>query len=96
MTTPEALKAELDAIAARGHAYDREEHEPGIICIAVPIVTDAGRVLGGLSITGSTQTTTMQALEALVPQLRATAQDIADDGVAWRFPGQEPLQQTGT
>ncbi len=96
LATPAALKAELDAIAARGHAYDREEHEPGIICIAVPILTDAGRVLGGLSITGATQMTEMAALEALVPHLKATARDIADDGAAWRFPGQEPLQQTGT
>jgi IclR family transcriptional regulator, KDG regulon repressor len=45
----EALLAELAAIRARGHAFDDEEHEPGIICIAVPILTRSGRVLGALS-----------------------------------------------
>ena len=45
------LKVELDRIAKRGHGYDCEEHEPGIICIAVPILSAGGRVLGGLSIT---------------------------------------------
>jgi IclR family transcriptional regulator, KDG regulon repressor len=38
----EALKAELEAIRARGHAFDREEHEAGIICCAVPILTRRG------------------------------------------------------
>jgi IclR family KDG regulon transcriptional repressor len=38
ITTAEAMRAELAAIRARGHAFDDEEHEPGIICIAVPIL----------------------------------------------------------
>ncbi|MGC1497040.1 MAG: IclR family transcriptional regulator [Sulfitobacter sp.] len=91
-----SLKEELANIVTRGHAYDREEHEPGIICIAVPILSGRGRVLGGLSITGSTQTTNYQKLDTLVPDLSATARAIADHAEAWRFPGDQPLQQTGT
>lgn len=91
-----SLKAELTNIVARGHAYDREEHEPGIICIAVPILSTRGRVLGGLSITGSTQSTNYQKLDTLVPDLTATARAIASEAEAWRFPGDQPLQQTGT
>ncbi len=37
LDTPEKLMAELQAIRDRGHAFDREEHEKGIICCAVPI-----------------------------------------------------------
>ncbi len=48
LDTPQALGDELRNIVARGHAYDREEHEPGIICIAVPILSSRGQVLGGL------------------------------------------------
>lgn len=89
-----ALRVELTKIVVRGYAYDREEHEPGIICIAVPILSQQGRVLGGMSITGTTQTTNYSKLDALVPDLTATAQAIAADAQAWRFP--DPLQQTGT
>ena len=31
------LRAELAAIQTEGIAFDREEHEPGIICVAAPI-----------------------------------------------------------
>ena len=94
LTNASDLRTELNNIVERGHAYDREEHEPGIICIAVPILSPQGRVLGGMSITGSTQTTSYDKLDALVPDLTATARAIAMDAEAWRFP--DPLQQTGT
>ena len=94
-TTPDALCAELAAIRARGYAFDRQEHEPGIICIAQPILTDRGRVLGALSVTGSTETITLEHLEMLAPRLAMTAQQIARDAQAWRFPDSY-LQQTGT
>ena len=47
-----------------------------------------------MSITGATQTTSYDKLDALVPDLTATARAIAMDAEAWRFP--DPLQQTGT
>lgn len=94
-TTPKELCAELDAIRARGYAFDREEHEPQIICIAVPILSSGGRVLGGLSITGSKQTISLKQLEALAPRLSQTAQAIASEAEAWRFPDYT-LQRTGT
>ena len=96
LAEPATLKAELAHIVERGHAYDREEHEPGIICVAVPILTGHDKVLGGLSITGSTQTTNYQKLDALVPDLKAAALAIGQHAEAWRFPGDHPIQQTGT
>lgn len=96
LAAPEALKAELANIVTRGHAYDREEHEAGIICIAVPILNGREKVLGGLSITGSTQTTNFEKLDALVPDLRAAAQAIGQNAESWRFPGDHPIKHTGT
>ena len=97
LADPQSLKDELGNIARRGHAYDREEHEPGIICIAVPILSSRTQVLGGLSITGSTQHTNYDKLDALVPDLQATASAIAADAEAWRFPVHliEPSGQDG-
>ncbi len=86
LASPDALQAELAAIRARGHAYDREEHEVGIICIAMPILTTSGRPLGAMSITGATNRITMEGLEAYLPRLRQAAQAIAQDASAWRFP----------
>ena len=84
--TREALKRELEQIRRRGHACDREEHEPGIICVAVPILTPAGRVRGGLSATSSTARSDLAALEALAPDLRRSAADNAAEAQNWRFP----------
>lgn len=86
LTTESALRAELDAIRARGHGFDREEHEPGIICIAMPILSSSGRLMGGLSVTGTTRRITLAELEKLAPTLRETAQAIARDAQDWRFP----------
>ena len=89
-----SLRAELEEIRAHGYGFDREEHEPGIICVALPILTKRGRVLGALSATSSTSRTNLAALEAHVPLIRATAQSIAEDVSAWRFPDEAPRQPT--
>jgi DNA-binding IclR family transcriptional regulator len=71
------LEAELDAIRARGLAFDREEHEPGIICVAAPILATGGRLLGALSVTSATTRRGLDELAALGPRLVAAAADIA-------------------
>ena len=88
-----ALRAELEAIRACGYAFDREEHEPGIICVALPILSAGGRVLGALSVTSTTGRTSLKALEAQVPRIRAAAVAIAAEAESWRFP--EGIRQAG-
>jgi IclR family transcriptional regulator, KDG regulon repressor len=88
LDTPEKLMAELQAIRARGHAFDREEHEPGIICCAVPILTRAGRAIGAVSVTSTTARTTLQALEGHAPMIKDIAARIAAEAESWRFPEQ--------
>ncbi|MEJ6392713.1 IclR family transcriptional regulator [Gymnodinialimonas sp. 2305UL16-5] len=80
------LRAELAAIRERGHAYDREEHEPGIICVAMPILTEGRRVLGAVSVTSSTDRTSLDGLDSHLPRIRAAVQSIAGEAQAWRFP----------
>lgn len=81
-----ALLVELAAIRARGYAYDKEEHEPGIICVAAPILARSGRMIGALSVTSTTARSSVQALEAHVGQLKLTAAEIAAEAESWRFP----------
>lgn len=88
LASRESLLAELEVIRTRGYAFDAEEHEPGIICIAVPILTRAGKVIGALSVTSTTARTTLEALAALAPKVSQTARAIAAEAEDWRFPEQ--------
>lgn len=88
LASREALMAELKAIRQRGFAFDREEHEPGIICVAAPILSASGRAIGAMSITSTTQRNSLEDLEAFVPRLCEVAAAIAADAQAWRFPEQ--------
>ena len=83
----DAFRAELDAIRAEGISFDREEHEPGIICISAPILSSTNRVLGAMSITTSTQLKTLEELTQLRPALTETAEKIAEAAESWQFPG---------
>ncbi|MEX0340061.1 MAG: IclR family transcriptional regulator [Arenibacterium sp.] len=86
LTTETTLRAELSAIRARGYAYDREEHEPGIICVAAPIRSPGGRMLGALSITGTTLRTSYDQLDLWAPRIVATANQIGQAAQSWHFP----------
>jgi len=87
-TAPDAaaLRAVFQDIRTLGYAVDNEEHEPGIICVALPILSRSGRMLGAVSATGTTTTTDLEALIQLVPMIRDTAQAIGADAELWRFP----------
>ncbi len=89
VTTAEALRTRLAEIRARGFAFDDEEHEPGIICIAVPILSATGRVLGALSVTSTTDRTSLERLAQLTKPLQDTATAIARDAGDWAFPDTE-------
>jgi IclR family transcriptional regulator, KDG regulon repressor len=95
LSTPDALRAELAAIRARGYAFDREEHEAGIICIAVPILSRGGQVMGALSVTSTTQRTTLAALEVQADRVKNTAAAIAAAAENWRFPEQNQQGEQG-
>jgi IclR family transcriptional regulator, KDG regulon repressor len=82
------LIEDLQRIKARGHAFDDEEHEPGIICCAAPIISTAGRVLGAVSITSTTTRSTLEDLARLAPRLKESAARIAEEAESWGFPEQ--------
>jgi DNA-binding IclR family transcriptional regulator len=82
----ESLSAELEAIRSVGFAYDREEHQQGIISIAAPILSTNGRVIGALSIATSTTRHSLEGLDAFRPALSEAAQQIGADATSWQFP----------
>ncbi len=90
-----ALRADLAAIRARGVAFDRQEHEPGIICVAAPILAARGVALGAISVTSSTARRSLDDLAALAPRLRAAAAAIAEAAEARQSPAAAPAPATG-
>lgn len=81
-----SLMDELAEIRKTGVAFDNEEHETHIICVAVPILSISGRVLGGVSITNSTTRTTIDELKSFAPKMKETAEKIATAYQNWQFP----------
>jgi DNA-binding IclR family transcriptional regulator len=86
ITSEKALRKELTMIKKEGISFDRQEHEEKIICISSPILTSNGRVIGGLSITSSTDIHSLESLEKYKPELLATSEQIGKEAGAWSFP----------
>ena len=82
----DTLRAELVQIRAAGFAFDRQEHEEGIICVAVPIMSRRGTLLGGLSLTSTSARHTLEQLAGLAPRLREASACIAAEASDWTGP----------
>lgn len=52
VTEREVLETELDEIQAQGVAFDGEERAQGIRCVAAPITSNQGRLIGAVSVSG--------------------------------------------
>jgi DNA-binding IclR family transcriptional regulator len=80
------LRQSLERVRERGFAVENEEYQAGVICVAVPVLSAENRMLGAVSLSGSTRRTDVAELEAWVPQLRDHAEAIAVDATQWAFP----------
>ncbi len=76
LTSPEALRAELDCIRETGIAFDREENNVGVSCVAAPVYDYFGRLVAGVSIVGPTFRISATT-EELVPKVAAAARTIS-------------------
>lgn len=74
-----ALLSNISEIRARGYAFDLEEHESGICCVAAPICSDDRHMLAGVSVTGPAYRVTSQKLQAWAPLAVAAADSIMMD-----------------
>ena len=73
ITTLSALEKELEKVRRHGIAYDHEEQEIGVRCIAAPIRDDSGELVAGLSLSMPTDRFNAE----WAPLVRKTADEIS-------------------
>jgi DNA-binding IclR family transcriptional regulator len=86
ITDKQALLDELAIIKREGVAYDKEEHESGIISIAAPILTSSGQVIGAISIATSTSRHSVEDLKQYKDLLDATTQALSAEAELYLHP----------
>lgn len=75
LTSAAALHAELVHTRTRGYAVDREENEPGVNCLSMPVFLGPGaEPVGAISVSGVVQRTPLARLEAAADTFRALAE----------------------
>ena len=86
LTDRQALLNEIEFIRAEGNAYDREEHETGICCVAAPIYSADRQLIAGISVTGPAYRITPDVLQSWAGITRVAAAAIMDDMAAQLSP----------
>lgn len=71
-----ALMNEILSIRKNGYAVDNMEHEFGIKCVAVPIFSLNGELLGGLSVSGPSLRFPPETIEKYSELLKNVAQEV--------------------
>ncbi|WP_083637368.1 IclR family transcriptional regulator [Pararhizobium arenae] len=87
LTDGQSLKRDLDEARRVGHAFDREEHEAEIRCVAAPIHAPGLSFVGGISVTGPAYRVTMAQLENWAPAVRRIAAGISEEAALKLGPG---------
>jgi DNA-binding IclR family transcriptional regulator len=77
LTSLVQLGKELELTRARGYARDSEENEPGVCCVAAPIVDSLHGSVGAISVSGPRIRLGDERLGELAAQAMAAAQNIS-------------------
>jgi DNA-binding IclR family transcriptional regulator len=67
---PDAMLSHLEEIRKRGYAIDNGEHENDILCIATPLFTRAGQVVGAISVSAVSYRVNLETVESWAPLLQ--------------------------
>lgn len=78
ITNLKEMEEHLEKIKAMGYAVDDEENEEGIRCIGAPIFDYTGKVIGAVSVSGSTLTVLPEKVEQLAQKVMECAKRISD------------------
>lgn len=74
---PDLFYEELRRVRSQGYAFDNQEAEDGIRCVAAPIYDAGNNVIAAVSISGWTLTMTTERTSSLVQDIQKTANSIS-------------------
>lgn len=78
ITDPEKMRAELEKIREQGYAFDDEELDLGVRCIAAPIRDYTRRIVGAISVSGPTmRVSNARAESELVPMVLKASEELS-------------------
>lgn len=77
ITRESELAAELERVRQQGYAFDKEEYEDGLRCIAAPIRDHSGRVIAAVGIAGPAWRFSEEQLPGLAEIVSTSAQAIS-------------------
>lgn len=69
LSDPQKLRADIEAIRARGYSVDDQERNEGMRCIAAPILNAFGEVVAGISVSGPTSRVAADKVESFARQV---------------------------
>jgi DNA-binding IclR family transcriptional regulator len=72
------LKEQLAQVRKHGFALDNEELEPGLRCVAAPIVDHSGNVVGALTIAGASSRLSMARIDSYIAKVTSCAARISE------------------
>lgn len=78
VSSVDELYDQLEEIRARGYAIDDGERIEGIRCVGVPIKTEQGQIIGGLSLSGPTKRMQGERFTVEIPDLLTRAARIIE------------------
>jgi DNA-binding IclR family transcriptional regulator len=85
ITTPDDFRKELDKARGAGIAFDLEECEPGIRCVAAPIFDHNGSAIAAISVSTLASLVSLDELQELGKKVAAAAEAITRS-IRGRFP----------
>ena len=76
ITDKQKLVEELNKIRSRGYAYDNQERELGVRCIAFPVYNSQSKIIAGISVTGPINRMTDEFLQSKIKYLKHATEEI--------------------
>ncbi len=77
ITDPAALTEHLARVCELGYAYDDEEHQPGVRCLAAPVYNRTGMAVAAIGISGPTVRVTDHRVAVLAGHVIRAARDLS-------------------